>query len=526
MVPTISYSKENVRQHEALTNLLRLEDIDVVREQVDASSNMIILSCKHRWFVGVCPDCGHITAKVSEYLGQRTVYDAPIRGRNVRLLFDRIKLQCVDCGSHFVKPVRDLVTGRNGADKDYTYRLVEDLANSQVKDAEIVARRYGLTLDLAQDLLKAVKEKVHRQREQAIAVRTLGVDELVDQNGRDHYALVISDLDRRQVLEILPDQTKLNLTQWLYAPPAMIDLSSLESVESQRGTHYIEAVVAVRPQVVWKNRRLFRQEPLSDEQEDGRSMQRQGQGQSKLAHSNQDDEHLRYRPVPRPLYEPQEEEEEEDDEPDRYQITIAILIALITFMGAVIAWQSAFSAGNASEADFGRLYATLNAEQTQSLNKASILRNYRAYTAYTRHSQEVTLLGETPPQAATTSEENPLDMRAEAMNLATTNAIFFSPRYLERDGSYNSERQEAEMWAQAAQNLDLNPEAYIEEAAQARQETIQLVGIFIPLSIALLFYTLAEALHPAQRTWRLVVAALGSLFLIMSIIVTILVEFV
>lgn len=81
------------------------------------------------------------------------------------------------------------------------------------------------------------------------------------------------------------------------------------------------------------------------------------------------------------------------------------------------------------------------------------------------------------------------------------------------------------MWAQAAQNVDLNPEPHVEEAALARQETIQLLGIFIPLSIALLFYTVAEALHPAQRIWRLAVAALGTIFLIVTIIMTVLVEF-
>ena len=88
MVPTISYSKEDVRKHEALTNLLRLEDIDVVREQVDASANMIILSCKHRWFVGVCPDCGRLSNQIAEFASQHRVVDAPIRGARALLLFD------------------------------------------------------------------------------------------------------------------------------------------------------------------------------------------------------------------------------------------------------------------------------------------------------------------------------------------------------------------------------------------------------------------------------------------------------
>ena len=579
MVPTISYTKEDVRQHEALTNLLRLEDIDVVREDVDASTNTITLSCKHRWFIALCPDCGHVTAKVAGYVGQRMVYDAPIRGRNVRLLFDNLKFECVDCGSQFVKPVRDVVAPMRAGEpeRDYTYRLVEEVAHANIKDVQTVVNRYGLSDELAQRILKAVKDKVHLKV--PIPIRSLGVDEIVDQNGRYDYALVIYDFGRRRVLEILPDQTKLNLIDWLYAPPATVDLSTLESVQSTRGTHLVEAVVTIHPQAIEQSTRPLpskrapqvmkeepRNEPAEREQRRGDLKANASSSQrlrppnigkiigkiketrpdpypvreQKSDRPSRDDEHLRYRPAPpRQVHiEPEsaspvhEDEDEDEEEPDRYQITIAILIAVITFIGALIAAQAAFAGGNASGAAFAGLQATLYAEQTQSLNKASVLRHYRAYTAYTRHNQERKLLDKTLNEAAGASEEEQENlreqstarMREEAINLVTTNAIFFPQRYLNRDGSYNIERQEAEMWAQAAQSVDINPEPHSEEAAQSRTKTIQLVAIFIPLSIALLFYTLAEGLHPAQRTWRYVVAVLGSIFLVITILSTIMVE--
>jgi hypothetical protein len=57
--------------------------------------------------------------------------------------------------------------------------------------------------------------------------------------------LVLTDLERRIVLDILPDRQKATLTKWLKEPPTGIDLSSLEAAATDLWSHYRDAVVDV-----------------------------------------------------------------------------------------------------------------------------------------------------------------------------------------------------------------------------------------------------------------------------------------
>jgi hypothetical protein len=410
---------------------------------------------------------------------------------------------------------------------------------------------------MAESILKALKDKRHLEVKQPVSVRALGLDEVLDPNGRFDYALVISDLEQRRVLDVLPDETKRNLIAWLNSPPVGISLSELARVRVARQP-LGNVIVETHPQVLIES-------PQGGER-DSPDAQNSTQSTHSLAQKGLESPpdksepsysgtsfwdlepepaHQSFRPrggegargrkrderrpssPPRPLassptrIEGGQGQEEEDDEPDRYQVTVAFLIAVVTLVAAILAWRAAFSAGNATGADFAGLYATLNAQQTESLNKAEVLRHSRAYMNYRRYNQEQAFLEE----AGAEGNQELRRERHSAINLATTNQFFFPQRYLERDGSYNAQRQEAEIWAQAAQNLDLDPEPHIAEATAARQETKWLVAIFIPLSISLLFYTIAEALEPSQRKLRMVIAIAGTLFLIGTIGATIVVEF-
>jgi transposase len=55
--------------------------------------------------------------------------------------------------------------------------------------------------------------------------------------------LVLTDLDQRLVLDILPDRQKETLMNWLQQPPAGIDLSALNTAATDLWSHYRDAVV-------------------------------------------------------------------------------------------------------------------------------------------------------------------------------------------------------------------------------------------------------------------------------------------
>ena len=210
-----------------------------------------------------------------------------------------------------------------------------------------------------------------------------------------------------------------------------------------------------------------------------------------------------------------------DEDGDAFQTTMAILIAIVTLVGAVLAWRAAMAGSAAGDADFAGLNAVLNAEETLGLNNTAFHRHYRAYTRYTRYGELQDLLEE---DAELDADGVRAQQHTEASNLATTNQLFFPARYLQRDGSYAVQRELGEAWAQAGQAMDLEPDPHFVEADQMRQKTNWLVAIFVALAFSLLFYALAEGLHPTRRVLRLVAAVGGSAFLILTVAAGIAVE--
>lgn len=61
--------------------------------------------------------------------------------------------------------------------------------------------------------------------------------------------LVLTDLERKIVLDVLPDRKKESLIQWLKMPPAGVDLSELAFVATDLWSHYRAGAHAVFPHV-------------------------------------------------------------------------------------------------------------------------------------------------------------------------------------------------------------------------------------------------------------------------------------
>ena len=104
------------------------------------------------------------------------------------------------------------------------------------------------------------------------------------------------------------------------------------------------------------------------------------------------------------------------------------------------------------------------------------------------------------------------------------NRIFFPPRYLTRDGSYAVDRELGENWAEAGQSLDLYPEPHFTEANRSREKANWLIIAFIPLAVSLLFYTLAESVHPSRQSIRYTAAIVGTALLSITVVAGILIE--
>ncbi|MEL6149275.1 MAG: hypothetical protein AAFR56_06590 [Chloroflexota bacterium] len=212
-------------------------------------------------------------------------------------------------------------------------------------------------------------------------------------------------------------------------------------------------------------------------------------------------------------------------EGDTFQTVMAVLIAVVTIVGALVAWRTAVISERAGNGDFASTSAVINTEEALTVGTARLYRNYRAYTDFVLNEQLATLL-EADIQNATPEESALLELQAvQARDEAVGNRDFFETRFLNLDGSYNTDRDLGESLADARRDLDLDPAPHIATATASRAQVAQLVSIFIVLSVALLFYSLAEAIHPARRVLRYTCAAIATVCLVFSVVATILVEF-
>jgi hypothetical protein len=214
-----------------------------------------------------------------------------------------------------------------------------------------------------------------------------------------------------------------------------------------------------------------------------------------------------------------------EEKESRLETIVAILIAVVTVIGAVVAWRASVAADGAGDADFAGLQASLNAEETQAINYVNAYEHYGAYVAYSRNLNMGNAIAKDLTSAPPASEEEAfwLDrQRAEAFDIAKANQDLFPNRFLNRDGTYSVQRELGEGWADAKKEKDLNFDPHYAEADALRQKTNLLLATIALLGVGLVFFTLVESVGDRLR---LVMLGLGGLFAVAGTVAALLVEF-
>ncbi len=216
---------------------------------------------------------------------------------------------------------------------------------------------------------------------------------------------------------------------------------------------------------------------------------------------------------------------EPEEKENRLETIVAILIAVVTVIGAVIAWRASVAADGAGDADFAGLQASLNAEETRALNFVNAYEHYGAYVAYNRNLKLGNAIADDLAKDTNLDEREAFVLdrqRAEAYDLAKANQDLFPNRFLNRDGSYSVQREIGEAWADAAKEKKLEPEADYAEADKLRLKTNLLLATLSLLGVGLVFFTLVET---SGERWQMVLIGLGVLFSIAGTAAAIFFEF-
>ena len=156
MAKTIYYTEEDIKQYATISDILQFSDLEVVGEEYDPDTNTIKFKCKHSFLIGICPDCGQISNKIHDYPKEREIYDAPIRGCYVKLVFNSMRLKCGFCKKPFTLSVEDVVPNCT-----YTYRLAEIISDpARKQDIMTLSRVYGIGYKTAESMIfKAIENR-------------------------------------------------------------------------------------------------------------------------------------------------------------------------------------------------------------------------------------------------------------------------------------------------------------------------------------------------------------------------------
>ncbi|HHH40701.1 MAG TPA: hypothetical protein ENK56_01690 [Chloroflexi bacterium] len=187
----------------------------------------------------------------------------------------------------------------------------------------------------------------------------------------------------------------------------------------------------------------------------------------------------------------------------RFQTLIAVLIAMATVTGAIVAWRAATISSEANDAEREGLLSTIVRERVDATNRTWLyndLRTFALYTEYQALADRLAQDAQTYREAGDEDEADRLAREAERYRLLSDNLRrFLFEGYITSEGTYDADAFLARRWAEAARKADLEPQDDLALADTLRLRAQRLVGGTIFLASALLLLTLAQISRSGLR---------------------------
>ncbi len=221
---------------------------------------------------------------------------------------------------------------------------------------------------------------------------------------------------------------------------------------------------------------------------------------------------------------PREAEKEEPE--DRFKTFVAILIGIVSILGAVLAWRAATAGSGAADADVKGVVSTVSRNQALGATTGDMYRNLRTYLLVRIHdvlsnsllAESALYPGEDPNSDRLWSDGWTEIFVAEEY----LENVDVRPEYIRPDGSYNGQAAQDIDMAHRAMSEDFDPQGrHFAEADELRGQVQWHIMLALVLSLALLFYTLASVI---TSRLKLLFFALGSAVALLVVAGFVLVE--
>jgi transposase len=221
---------------------ISLAPCGLIIERIEPEADALIIVARPSSGFAACPTCGqHSNSIHSRY--QRLLSDLPSQGRLVRIKIFARRFRCLlaDCRQRiFVERLEGALARPFARRTSRLEGLVHHLGLALGgRPGQSFARR--LLLPVSKDtLLRVVRRHTAQPSTEPLVV---GIDDWAWKRGH-RYGTIICDLERRRIIDILPDREAATVTAWLSEHP------SITVIARDRGAGYKQAATDGLPDAV------------------------------------------------------------------------------------------------------------------------------------------------------------------------------------------------------------------------------------------------------------------------------------
>ena len=226
-----------------VTRLLDLPEFIAIGCEIEqrGEQEIVHLYCLSAHEVALCPRCRQISTTVHDEK-ERCVRDLDIWGKCTFLHFTRRRFECKHCRLPFTERLASIDRQRR-----HTRRFEQYIYRASLRsDCKAVAQANWLHPVTVKGIFKRWAKRTVRTKG-PVRVRVLGIDEISLKKRHKQYALVLSDLQQRCVIAVLPDRSKEHLEAW-FEQLSPVARQNIQVVSIDMWNPYRQAVQAKVPQ--------------------------------------------------------------------------------------------------------------------------------------------------------------------------------------------------------------------------------------------------------------------------------------
>ena len=233
---------ENVRSMVFMARGISLAPAGLVVERLETTADKITVLARPTSETAACPSCTQVSKSIhSRY--ERSLSDLPSDGRAVQIKIRVPRFRChqADCPRRvFAERLGPEVSTAFARRTERLEGIVHHLGPALGgRPGQGFARR--LIIPVSKDTLLRVVRR--RTPEPTNAPRVVGIDNWAWKRGH-RYGTIICDLERRRIIDILPDREAATVTKWLAEHP------SITIIARDRGAGFVQAATQGRPEAV------------------------------------------------------------------------------------------------------------------------------------------------------------------------------------------------------------------------------------------------------------------------------------